>query len=42
VLRFFDGLDLLEPGLVSMTQWRPGTELNPAPLPMWAGVGRKP
>jgi len=41
VLRFFDGLDLLEPGLVSMTQWRPGVEVNPGRLPMWAGVARK-
>jgi hypothetical protein len=41
VLRFFDGLDLLEPGLVSMTQWRPGTEASPRPLPVWAGVARR-
>jgi hypothetical protein len=42
VLRFFDGLDLVEPGLVSTTQWRPGAEVSPVPLPMWAGVARKP
>jgi len=24
ILRFFDGLDLLEPGLVQVHRWRPG------------------
>ena len=42
VLRFFDGLELVEPGLVSTTQWRPGPGAETKPLPGWVGVGRKP
>jgi hypothetical protein len=42
VLRFFDGLDLVEPGLVPAPQWRPASDLETAsPTVMWAGVGRK-
>jgi hypothetical protein len=42
VAAFFDGLDLLEPGLVSCPRWRPdGPELPPE-TPLWAGVARKP
>ena len=42
VLRFFDGLDLVEPGLVPAPQWRPASDLEAAsPTVMWAGVGRK-
>ncbi|MEU7424887.1 SAM-dependent methyltransferase [Streptomyces sp. NPDC040750] len=41
VLRFFDGLDLVEPGLVTATEWFKGT---PAPAPegsgIYAGVAR--
>lgn len=44
VARFFDGLDLLEPGVVSCSLWRPqptdGDE--PAEVAMFGGVGRKP
>ncbi|MFF2128960.1 SAM-dependent methyltransferase [Streptomyces olivochromogenes] len=44
VARFFDGLDLLEPGVVSCSRWRPqsadGDE--PAEVAMFGGVGRKP
>jgi hypothetical protein len=44
VARFFDGLDLVDPGLVQLPQWRPdpGTEdtLPTRPLPMWCAVGR--
>ncbi|MEW9528908.1 SAM-dependent methyltransferase [Microbispora sp. NPDC049125] len=44
ILRFFDGLELVEPGLVSMTRWRP--EDDPLGLPPevagYCGVGRKP
>jgi hypothetical protein len=41
---FFEGLELLEPGVVSTSQWRPdpagaGT---PAPVSNYCGVGRKP
>ena len=41
VMRFFTGLELVEPGLVQVQQWRPGVQ--PAgTLALWAGVGRKP
>jgi hypothetical protein len=43
VARFFDGLDLVEPGLVPVQQWRPASELEAAARSaMWGGVGRKP
>ncbi|MFF4257773.1 SAM-dependent methyltransferase [Streptomyces sp. NPDC001663] len=41
--RFFDGLELLDPGLVSVSRWRPlsaGTE--PREVDDFGGVGRKP
>jgi hypothetical protein len=46
VARFFDGLDLLEPGMVSCTRWRPETTGDPgcgepAVVPMYCGVGGK-
>nr|WP_308309700.1 SAM-dependent methyltransferase [Streptomyces sp. CHD11] len=43
VTRFFDGLELLEPGVVSCNRWRPddGTGL-PAEVAMFGGVARKP
>ncbi len=41
VAAFFGGLELVEPGLVSTTQWRPGRGVNPKPLPGWVGVARK-
>jgi hypothetical protein len=44
VLRFFDGLDILEPGLVSMAQWRPD-DGDPVPQrlsPAYCAVARKP
>jgi len=42
VTRFFDGLQLLEPAVVQLPQWRPdpGTS-STGPLPMWCGVARK-
>jgi S-adenosyl methyltransferase len=42
--RFFDGLDLVEPGVVPLGQWRPGPEaaLAPARLPTYCAVARKP
>ena len=45
VLRFFDGLELVDPGVVQVSRWRPD---GPVPeLPgghpwVWAGVGLKP
>jgi len=43
VARFFDGLELAGPGLVTVQQWRPGSEIEArARSAMWGGVGRKP
>ncbi|WP_280671946.1 SAM-dependent methyltransferase [Kitasatospora sp. MAP12-44] len=44
VARFFDGLELLEPGLVTAPQWRPDqpAEDTDAQVAIWAAVGRKP
>jgi hypothetical protein len=41
VAAFFGGLELVPPGLVSTTQWRPGLGTTPKPLPGWAGVAVK-
>jgi hypothetical protein len=43
VARFFDGTDLVEPGLVRVEEWRPepGTGLARKSI-MWSAVGRKP
>ena len=44
LIRFFDGLELLEPGVVSASLWRPqATELGP-PVEVFnfGGVGQKP
>jgi hypothetical protein len=43
VARFFDGLELLEPGVVSCARWRPEqTETDePQDVAMYAGVARK-
>jgi O-methyltransferase involved in polyketide biosynthesis len=40
---FFDGLELVEPGVVPLPQWRPETTgLDPAAdVGVWGGVGRK-
>jgi len=38
--RFFDRLEMVEPGIVPLPQWRaPGSEY---PIPCYAGMGRKP
>jgi hypothetical protein len=43
VARFFDGLELAEPGLVRITQWDSGPGLEPAgAAALWAGLARKP
>jgi hypothetical protein len=44
VLRFFGGLELIEPGLVQLHRWRPGSGVQPdgAGPPGYAGVARKP
>jgi hypothetical protein len=39
---FFSGLELVEPGLVQASKWRPASELEAAsPAALWAGVARK-
>jgi len=39
---FFAGLDLVEPGLVQASKWRPASEIEAAsPAALWAGVARK-
>jgi hypothetical protein len=48
VRELFAGLDLVDPGVVQVDQWRrdpedrPGREPGLPASPMWAGVGRKP
>ncbi|MFD0691900.1 SAM-dependent methyltransferase [Actinomadura fibrosa] len=42
ILRFFDGLDLLPPGLTTVTRWRPGHRVEGQDVPFVAGVARKP
>jgi O-methyltransferase involved in polyketide biosynthesis len=42
VARFFDGLEVLEPGVVKVTQWRPqSTTEAEGPTSLWGGVARK-
>jgi O-methyltransferase involved in polyketide biosynthesis len=41
--RFFDGLELLEPGVVSSSQWRPDPgDPTPVEVAEYCAVGRKP
>jgi hypothetical protein len=44
VLAFFDGLELMHPGLVQLPGWRPdpADPPVPGPVPFWCGVARKP
>jgi microcompartment protein CcmL/EutN len=43
VSRFFDGLELIDPGVVRAPEWRPDSEADAAGAStMWAGVARKP
>jgi trans-aconitate methyltransferase len=47
IARFFDGLELIDPGLVNVTLWRPGPpSRRPSPAPrrslIYGGVARKP
>jgi hypothetical protein len=42
VAQFFAGLDMVEPGLVPITQWRPDSEAEASsPTALWGGVARK-
>jgi hypothetical protein len=40
VRQFFDGLELVEPGLVQVQQWRPGIATS-SQLALWTAIGRK-
>lgn len=46
IARFFAGLDMVDPGLVPIEQWRPapGEELDPTrrPVPLYGALARKP
>jgi S-adenosyl methyltransferase len=44
IARFFDGLELVEPGVVSPPRWRPEPSPSgpPAAIDSYCGVGRKP
>jgi SAM-dependent methyltransferase len=46
IVGLFDGWELVEPGVVSLTEWRPGPGApavdRPERIPGLAGVGRKP
>jgi S-adenosyl methyltransferase len=43
IARFFDGLEMVPPGLVDVAEWRPGRRAAAIgrPVLFWAGVGRK-
>ena len=42
--RYFDGLEIIEPGLVTMGLWRPapGAPVPDRPIPAYCGVAKKP
>jgi hypothetical protein len=42
LLRFFDGFEVVEPGLVPVQLWRPTTDSVPTRLVVEGGVARKP
>lgn len=43
VMRFFDGLEMVERGLVRVQEWRPGSVAQAVtPSALWGGIGRKP
>ena len=43
VARFFNGLDLIPPGLTPLGQWSPGApQASPANLPTYTALARKP
>jgi hypothetical protein len=44
VARFFDGLELVDPGIVPVAEWRSGDDPTPerANSNIWAGLARKP
>lgn len=49
IARFFDGLDMVDHGLVQIDRWRPPAEpeveaesVGPPPPPIYGAVARKP
>ncbi|HEX8630456.1 MAG TPA: SAM-dependent methyltransferase [Catenuloplanes sp.] len=42
IARFFDGLELLEPGVVPCSRWRPGPDDPDIDVNQYCGVARKP
>jgi hypothetical protein len=43
VMGFFEGLELVRPGLVPVPEWRPRSEIEAkTPSNLWGGVARKP
>jgi hypothetical protein len=43
ITKFFDGLELVDPGIAQISAWRPRSDLEAAaPAILWAGVARKP
>jgi hypothetical protein len=43
VTDLFTGLDLVEPGIVQISKWRPQSDLEAnAAAALWGGVARKP
>ena len=43
VMRFFHGLEIVEPGVVVIQEWHPDSQADAAlPSALWGGVGRKP
>jgi hypothetical protein len=44
-MRFFDGLDMVEPGLVPIDDWHPSDSAplphSARPVPIFGGIGRK-
>jgi hypothetical protein len=42
IAAFYEGLDVLEPGIVSCPLWRPEPTVPPLPTDVYGGVARKP
>ena len=40
--QFFEGLELVEPGVVPVPHWRPDPDAEPVEIYSYCGVGRKP
>ena len=42
ITAFFDGLELVEPGVVRTTEWRPDSDTPPEVVDQYCAIGRKP